>query len=1025
MRYLKCIVFALVLVTSGMVLEGKTQEMTGGKPGMTETALQYLDEEATKAYYASDYTTALAKWRFALNLARISGDRSAIGYFLSVIGMTNTNLARYQQALEASEEALAIRRETHNRQGEGIDLSNIAIIYAYLGQYHRALEFYHQALLVRRELGDRQGEARELGNIALAHTNLQQYQQALDYAGQALVIERELGDRYGEGVDLNNFGVIHMKQGQYQQALDYFQQSLTIRREIGDRQGEGVDVNDIGRVYGALGEYQQALEHFQQALVIARETGNRRGASDNLSAIGIIYWHLGQPDEALKYYEHALEIDRAIGNIHGEATTLDNMGVVYGHLQQYQEALNYFQQALTIERGLDDRHGQGGTLINIGMTYRNLGQYQQALEHFQQALALKREIGDRRGEGVALLNLGAVYGEMEQYQDASTALHSSIEILSVVGNRGFLWKAQRELASIEVRLHQPESAIMTYGRALDNIETLRAGLSEKEYKLSFMQTTLYVYDELITLFHDLHQQQPDEGYDRKALEIFERKQGRVFLEEMGQSGARLFAGLPETMTQQERDLDIQLDQVRNRLIDERAKPVAEQQRERMNDLERQEKALQTERESLQATIENEYPDYYALRYPQPADLSNLQNSVLRPGELMLVYAVMSERICLWLIGQQEFGLYSIDLGEDALAQQVAGLRDTLMREWGIGRGLNLSGQTDQKQENPSSFARVSHNLYKMLIPEAVRPLLTGQHALNIVPTGPLYALPFEVLVTSPSEGIPLSSSGRETMHYLIEDIPISYLSSASLLKTIREGQARRSPSNQYPLLAFANPAYHITSQDTDRLQALRSQSYRALLDDVFAELPETADEAKAIADLLQAPRESAPLQLRENASWQNVVAFNAGGRLDDYAYLLFATHGIMPGEVDRITQSALVLSDNYLTMADVFGLQLNAKLVALSAWNTGRGAQVRGEGVMGLTRAFMYAGTPTVAVTRWSVESLSAKDLDIGFFRFLKEGFAPARALQAVKVQMLRGEHGEEYRNPYYWAPFVIFGDGM
>ncbi|MCP4397345.1 MAG: CHAT domain-containing protein, partial [bacterium] len=125
-----------------------------------------------------------------------------------------------------------------------------------------------------------------------------------------------------------------------------------------------------------------------------------------------------------------------------------------------------------------------------------------------------------------------------------------------------------------------------------------------------------------------------------------------------------------------------------------------------------------------------------------------------------------------------------------------------------------------------------------------------------------------------------------------------------------------------------------------------------------------------------------------------------------------------------VAQSALVLSDDFLTMADVFGLRLNAGLVSLSACNTGMGTRIRGEGVMGLTRAFMYAGTPTVAVTLWSVESLSAKELDVGFFQQINEGKSPAEAMQAVKIRMLQGKYGEEYRYPYYWAPFVIFGDG-
>jgi CHAT domain-containing protein len=264
-----------------------------------------------------------------------------------------------------------------------------------------------------------------------------------------------------------------------------------------------------------------------------------------------------------------------------------------------------------------------------------------------------------------------------------------------------------------------------------------------------------------------------------------------------------------------------------------------------------------------------------------------------------------------------------------------------------------------------------------------------------------------------------------TPHYLIEDIPISYLSSASLLKTLREAKARRTTSTHYPVLAFAHPVYTLDiPQNTGTVRSLRSEAYRELLGGGIPELPETAEEAKTVAALLNAPEESDPVQLRWDASRTNVFAFNTNKHLDDYQYLLFAMHGVLPGEVSHLVQSALLLSDDFLTTADVFSLQLNAQLVVLSACNTGMGKQVRGEGVIGLTRAFMYAGTPTIAVTLWSVESLSAKTLSIGIFRHLKAGYVPAQALRAVKIRMLRGEEGQDYRRPYYWAPFVVFGDG-
>jgi len=194
-------------------------------------------------------------------------------------------------------------------------------------------------------------------------------------------------------------------------------------------------------------------------------------------------------------------------------------------------------------------------------------------------------------------------------------------------------------------------------------------------------------------------------------------------------------------------------------------------------------------------------------------------------------------------------------------------------------------------------------------------------------------------------------------------------------------------------------------------------------------LPNTANEAKDIAKLFNPPPNSDYLQQREKASVEQVLKFNQEERLDDYRYLLFATHGIIPGKSNIIKQPALVLSHpnlekdkGLLKMADIFALKLNAQLVSLSACNTGSGTNERGEGVMGLTRAFMYAGTPTIAVTLWSVNTYSTEQLNVGFFKKLTKIPNPAKALQAIKLEMLHGDN-EKYKHPYYWAAFVLFGN--
>jgi len=255
-----------------------------------------------------------------------------------------------------------------------------------------------------------------------------------------------------------------------------------------------------------------------------------------------------------------------------------------------------------------------------------------------------------------------------------------------------------------------------------------------------------------------------------------------------------------------------------------------------------------------------------------------------------------------------------------------------------------------------------------------------------------------------------------------------------LLKTLRDAQTRNQIKAAEPLLAFADPIYPACSEPqniqrrSDSFISLRTRAYQDLVGGCFKRLPETKDEVTEIAQLLKAPIDKA-LKLREAASRKTV--FNI--KLDNYRHIVFASHAVLPNETSIVNQPALVLSHQqpdenaYLTMADVFGLQLNADFVTLSACNTGQGEHIKGEGIRGLTRAFMYAGTPAVSVTLWAVESQAAKSLSTGMFKYLtqKEEMPLAQALQQAKLELMAGKDKVYETHPYFWAPFVIWGDGF
>jgi CHAT domain-containing protein len=593
--------------------------------------------------------------------------------------------------------------------------------------------------------------------------------------------------------------------------------------------------------------------------------------------------------------------------------------------------------------------------------------------------------------------------------------------------------AKAKLGKLEAALNQLNTARQYYEQAIENFEKLRINLTKKEHKLSFMQNKIRIYDRLISLLQVLHVIQPAKNHDRKAFEIFEHKQGRIFLEEMGKSSARRFAGIPKNIVQNETELVQKIEAARKSRTEALAQGKdAEPHRKQFEKLE-------AEQADFEKTLQTDYPDYYALKYPKPVALKKLQKDVLKSGELMLIYNVRKKATDLWVVGKEHFAMFILPLTAEQMQQQVTKFRDV-----GIESMLNEIDTANQRKlkdialmrhikgavdENLPKFVEASHALYQQLLPKVVRELIAKAKpsTLYIVPTSALYSLPFESLVTDEDEP-----------RYLLQDYAIAYLSSASLLKTLRDAQHRRKLTEREPLLAFADPMY---PQDKsckelsqgDSIKSLRTRAYQKLLGAegaCFSALPETADEVKAIAKLFKVKLSSRPkpLNLQEDASVETVSSFNDDEELDDFQYVLFSTHAILPDEVSYINQPALVLSypeqNGYLKMADVFGLKMNADLVTLSACNTGRGDAIKGEGVRGLTRAFMYAGTPAVLVTLWSVESQASKQLGINLFTQLKNKQPKAKGLQQAKLAMLKNDKSHS-RHPYFWAGFVVFGDGL
>jgi len=868
------------------------------------------------------------------------------------------------------------------------------------------------------------------------------YEEALSKFRDAFDDASRSGNKLKMGRALANMAMVYRSIGQNRKALELLDRALGIARDIKSKELEGMALANMGGATANLGDYEKALEYDLRALALRRAANNRRGEAADLTHIGAIYRSLGQYEKAIDHDRQSLAVSSTVNDRFRQAMALSNLARDYTGLKQYDTALQFHEQSLAVRKDTSDLRGQSDDLMGMGLIYLRLRQYDKALDYSWQALALARRISYPLGQCGALNRIGHTLCRLGRFEEARQPFTESRAISEKAGLPEPLWNSQRGLGLVADRQHRADDAVSFYFQAIDTIESMRSRIRGGEAQITFMQEKFGVYNELMALLWRMHVNSPHSGYDRRAFEVFERKQGRVLLDQIGKSAVRSFSGLPESIGARLIELEGQLDSLKSTFGDE----PENQTPDRTALADEQIRRTRQELEALEATVKREYPRHYDLMHPRPATLDEIQKHVLKPDEVILAYEMLEKGTLLWIIATNRFQLVRVDAGEQAINWKVAEIRNALhsvLEETGSGKSGSLSESA--VGSSADELRRRAGELHDLLIPAKARELISSAKVLLVVPTGSLYTIPFEMLVR------PAATKTSRKTQYLIENQAILYLSSASLLKTLREAAAIRKAGADYPLLVFANPSYPTApiphgmtvplSKRTDAGESasagsgfmeLRTAGYTEMMKGIFQELPDTEDEAREIKSIFGAPDSSNPVLSRQAASRSNLLALDANRKLAEYRYVVFCCHGILPEEIDEVQQPALVLShpdpvtrrEGFVTMADVFSLHLNAELVTLSACNTGSGKVLKGEGMIGLTRSFMYAGTPAVAVTLWSVESNSVRLLNVGLHRGLQSGKRPAEALRDAKLRMIRGDHGAIYQHPFFWAPLVLFGDG-
>jgi len=891
------------------------------------------------------------------------------------------------------EESIALWQTLGNKVKEREVLCGIGGVYLPMNELVAAQEIFERALALIE--GDEGFSAADINNLGFLYNKLGVTQKALKYYQQALAMRRLNKERLSEGVTLDNLGQVYRRMGEMHLALEHHLEALHIFRELKRRKSEGIALSNIANIYHQIGESTKAIEYAQVALTIAREENDKTEAGIRLHNIGAYYLELGNLREAKEYLDKALELDRSTNNIFNQAYDLATLGKIHLTMDEPGVALDYLDQAMSIHQKIGNHVGIAQTLIGIGMGRERLGDMQKAIAAYEEALGFYKRFGNPDAQSELLNNLATLHRKLGNPAQARRLLEEAIELA----------------------------------------ESVRAKAKSQQSRLSYLAKKQSVYAEYTDLLMEMHKAEPGRGYEVIALQNSERARARSLLDLLAEAQANIRQGADPSLLAEEKSIRERLSakgQEQTRLFTQQPNKAKEAA------LAKEIANLMAEWQQIEARIRVSSPKYAALTRPQPLTSAQIQQ-LLDEETLLLEFALGDEQSWVWAVTKTAVSSHRLPPRREIeqATRRVYELLTARQPKKGETEAQWQARITDADSKLSQETVALSRLLLGPLSSQ-LNQQWRGRRLL-IVASGALEYLPFGIL-TLPGE--------QNLSQPLIAFHEIVNLPSATVLSVLRQEAAGRQPAPK-SVAVLADPVFE--SNDPRVLLARKRQGIgseiaintrsvssnekagegltqalkktgRSTERGGFSRLPFSREEADAISSLV--PSSDLLKATDFEASNSKVLS----GELSKYRIIPFATHGLLNSEQPE--RSGLVLSlidesgkyqDGFLPMHEIYNLHLPADMVVLSACQTGLGKEFKGEGLVGLTRGFMYAGAQRVVASLWQVDDLATAELMERFYKgMLKEGLPAAAALRAAQLELMKDKR---WSSPYFWAGFVLQGE--
>ena len=927
-----------------------------------------------------DTENALVYYKKGLVLARQVNDKLEQSRVLNDLGYLHFGLGNTSEAMKSCLAARSLGRKLGNREVEAQAISNIGETYYSSGDLTKALTYQEEALELWQTLGNHSGQAQSAVALGYVYLNLSDPKKALNLFHEALDSWRSVNDLHGQATSLIALGNLQSKLGNKQEALNSYNAAKTLTQQVGDRSAQASVLGGIGYIYYGLGDKQKALEYYDQALGLFEATKDKWGFAESKMDIGRIYHSLGDDRKALDSFNEALVIFNSLQMPRLVAQTLRDMGLAYSSVGDKTSALASFEKALKLTRMGQGQRDEAYTLNYMGQVYESLGDKEKALAYYRRALPLNHIAVDPTGESLTRYDLAHIERDRGNLNEARGQIEAAIKIA----------------------------------------ESLRTKVFSQDLRASYFATVRQHYELYIDILMRLHKEHPGESYDAQAFAISEKARARSFLELLQEAQADIRKGVDPALLERERSLEETL----NVRAERHVQLLARKEKEEADKISKEIDKLTTEYTEVRDQIKATSPHYAALTLPQPLTLKEVQQQILDDDSLLLEYTLGDERSYVWAVTRT--GVSSHELPPRAQIEASVQRLYKLFTSYQPLPGEPLAQRRQLETEAEAAIPSETASLSKLVLGPIVEKL--GNKRLLVVADGALQYIPFQALTIPETPGSENWNQLLLSHHEVVNE-----LSASTLALLLKETAGRQQAVDSVAVLA--DPVFEA---DDPRVNHTAGE--------VPAQSAETLEIRKVLRDMgispdgVQIPRLIASREeadgIMSAAPWGTglkSVGFNAsrsrvlGSDLARFRIVHFATHGLINTEHPEL--SGIVLSlfdeqgrsqDGFLRLHDIYNMHLPADLVVLSACSTGLGKDVKGEGMIGLTRGFMYAGAAGVVASLWKVDDDATAELMKNFYQgIFTKGLSPSAALRDAQLAMLRQKR---WHAAYFWAGFVIQG---